>query len=168
MLKLHHWLKTKSMARFPPHLQPGYPATAGSARRSLGGQRCRRDGVWALEAYGAAYTPQKSDGQFGRCCRVGLPPRSIVKGERSKDPALHPSVLVKEQSWFMDSDGMDGVIRSARMKRRSSSQDGGAGYWMWVLVWAAVQSFLTLIFRHVIMAGCELFARGERSLPGFR
>jgi len=65
----------------------------------FGGQRFGEMEVWALEAYGAAYTLQemltvKSDDVQGRVNTY----ESIVKGEPIEDPSLPASfrVLVKE------------------------------------------------------------------------
>jgi len=57
VLKLHTWWTTRCMP-VPPALQPGHAATAGG-KAQFGGQRFGEMEVWALEAYGAAYTLQK-------------------------------------------------------------------------------------------------------------
>jgi DNA-directed RNA polymerase subunit beta len=68
-------------------------------KAQFGGQRLGEMEVWALEAYGAAYTLQelltvKSDDIVGRNKIY----ESIVKGENAKPPGLPESfyVLVKE------------------------------------------------------------------------
>ena len=74
--------------------------------RNLGGQRLGEMEVWALEAYGAAYTLQemltvKSDDVAGRTRMY----EAIVKGDNILDASLPESfnVLVKElQSLCLD------------------------------------------------------------------
>jgi DNA-directed RNA polymerase subunit beta len=68
-------------------------------KSQFGGQRFGEMEVWALEAYGAAYTLQelltvKSDDVMGRSKIY----ESIVKGENTPDPGIPESfnVLIKE------------------------------------------------------------------------
>ncbi len=98
MLKLHHLADDKLHARsIGPYSLVTQQPLGGKAQ--FGGQRLGEMEVWALEAYGAAYTLQefltvKSDDVQGRT-RIY---ESIVKGEGTLEPGLPESfnVLVKE------------------------------------------------------------------------
>ncbi|MCL4838508.1 MAG: DNA-directed RNA polymerase subunit beta, partial [Thermoanaerobaculia bacterium] len=105
MLKLSHLVDDKIHARsIGPYSLITQQPLGGKAQ--FGGQRFGEMEVWALEAYGAAYTLQelltvKSDDVEGRS-RVY---ESIVKGEVPEDPGLPESfnVLVRElQSLCLD------------------------------------------------------------------
>ena len=97
-LKLHHLVDDKIHARStgPYSLVPQQPL---GGKAQFGGQRFGEMEVWALEAYGAAYTLQeiltvKSDDVVGRVKTY----EAIVKGENVPDPGIPESfkVLVKE------------------------------------------------------------------------
>lgn len=98
MLKLHHLVEDKIHARsVGPYSLVTQQPLGGKAQH--GGQRFGEMEVWALEAYGAAYTLQemltiKSDDVIGRSKAY----ESIVKGEPIKRPSIPESfnVLVKE------------------------------------------------------------------------
>ena len=98
MLKLHHLVDEKIHARSTgPYSLVTQQPLGGKAQ--FGGQRLGEMEVWALEAYGAAYTLQefltvKSDDVVGRTRMY----ESIVKGEKILEPGLPESfnVLVKE------------------------------------------------------------------------
>lgn len=98
MLKLHHLVEDKVHARSTgPYSLVTQQPLGGKAQ--FGGQRFGEMEVWALEAYGAAYTLQemltvKSDDVQGRVSTY----EAIVKGEQIEDPSLPASfrVLVKE------------------------------------------------------------------------
>ncbi len=98
MLKLHHLVDEKIHARSTgPYSLVTQQPLGGKAQ--FGGQRLGEMEVWALEAYGAAYTLQefltvKSDDVIGRTRMY----ESIVKGEQVLEPGLPESfnVLVKE------------------------------------------------------------------------
>ncbi|MCW5827770.1 MAG: DNA-directed RNA polymerase subunit beta [Deltaproteobacteria bacterium] len=98
MLKLHHLVDEKIHARsIGPYSLVTQQPLGGKAQ--FGGQRLGEMEVWALEAYGAAYTLQefltvKSDDIAGRNRMY----ESIVKGEHTFEPGLPESfnVLVKE------------------------------------------------------------------------
>ena len=98
MLKLHHLADDKIHARsIGPYSLVTQQPLGGKAQ--FGGQRLGEMEVWAIEAYGAAYTLQefltvKSDDVQGRT-RIY---ESIVKGDFSLDPGLPESfnVLIKE------------------------------------------------------------------------
>ena len=98
MLKLHHLVEDKVHARSTgPYSLVTQQPLGGKAQ--FGGQRFGEMEVWALEAYGAAYTLQemltvKSDDVQGRVSTY----ESIVKGEQIQEPSLPASfrVLVKE------------------------------------------------------------------------
>lgn len=98
MLKLHHLVEDKLHARsVGPYSLVTQQPLGGKAQH--GGQRFGEMEVWALEAYGAAYTLQemltiKSDDVIGRSKAY----ESIVKGEPIKRPSIPESfnVLVKE------------------------------------------------------------------------
>jgi DNA-directed RNA polymerase subunit beta len=98
MLKLHHLVEDKVHARSTgPYSLVTQQPLGGKAQ--FGGQRFGEMEVWALEAYGAAYTLQemltvKSDDVQGRVSTY----EAIVKGQPIEDPSLPASfrVLVKE------------------------------------------------------------------------
>ncbi len=98
MLKLHHLVEDKVHARSTgPYSLVTQQPLGGKAQ--FGGQRFGEMEVWALEAYGAAYTLQemltvKSDDVQGRVNTY----EAIVKGEPIEEPSLPASfrVLVKE------------------------------------------------------------------------
>jgi DNA-directed RNA polymerase subunit beta len=98
MLKLHHLVDDKMHARSTgPYSLVTQQPLGGKAQ--FGGQRFGEMEVWALEAYGAAYTLQemltvKSDDVSGRTKVY----ENIVKGEHKIDAGMPESfnVLVKE------------------------------------------------------------------------
>lgn len=105
MLKLHHLVDDKIHARSTgPYSLVTQQPLGGKAQ--FGGQRFGEMEVWALEAYGAAYTLQeiltvKSDDIVGRVKTY----EAIVKGENIPQPGVPESfkVLVKElQSLCLD------------------------------------------------------------------
>jgi len=105
MLKLHHLVDDKIHARSTgPYGMVTQQPLGGKAQ--FGGQRFGEMEVWALEAYGAAYTLQemltiKSDDVVGRVKAY----EAIVKGENIPEPGVPESfkVLVKElQSLGLD------------------------------------------------------------------
>jgi DNA-directed RNA polymerase subunit beta len=98
MLKLHHLVEDKVHARSTgPYSLVSQQPLGGKAQ--FGGQRFGEMEVWALEAYGAAYTLQemltvKSDDVQGRVKTY----EAIVKGEPIEEPSIPAAfrVLVKE------------------------------------------------------------------------
>lgn len=105
MLKLDHLVDDKIHARsIGPYSLVTQQPLGGKAQ--MGGQRLGEMEVWALEAYGAAYTLQefltvKSDDVAGRTRMY----ESIVKGEHVLEPGLPESfnVMMKElQSLGLD------------------------------------------------------------------
>jgi DNA-directed RNA polymerase subunit beta len=105
MLKLHHLVDDKIHARSTgPYSLVTQQPLGGKAQ--FGGQRLGEMEVWALEAYGAAYTLQemltvKSDDVAGRTRMY----EAIVKNEHQLEPGLPESfnVMVKElQSLALD------------------------------------------------------------------
>jgi len=105
MLKLHHLVDDKIHARSTgPYSLVTQQPLGGKAQ--FGGQRFGEMEVWALEAYGAAYTLQemltvKSDDTVGRVKTY----ESIVKGENVPEPGVPEGfkVLIKElQSLGLD------------------------------------------------------------------
>ena len=98
MLKLHHLVDDKIHARSTgPYSLVTQQPLGGKAQ--FGGQRFGEMEVWALEAYGAAYTLQeiltvKSDDVVGRVKTY----EAIVKGENIPEPGVPESfkVLIKE------------------------------------------------------------------------
>jgi len=98
MLKLHHLVEDKVHARSTgPYSLVSQQPLGGKAQ--FGGQRFGEMEVWALEAYGAAYTLQemltvKSDDVQGRVKTY----EAIVKGDPIEEPSIPASfrVLVKE------------------------------------------------------------------------
>ncbi len=97
-LKLHHLVDDKIHARSTgPYSLVTQQPLGGKAQ--FGGQRFGEMEVWALEAYGAAYTLQeiltvKSDDVVGRVKTY----ESIVKGQNIPEPGIPESfkVLIKE------------------------------------------------------------------------
>jgi DNA-directed RNA polymerase subunit beta len=105
VLKLHHLVDEKIHARsIGPYSLVTQQPLGGKAQ--FGGQRLGEMEVWAMEAYGAAFTLQefltvKSDDVLGRTRMY----ESIVKGQNMMTPGLPESfnVLVKElQSLALD------------------------------------------------------------------
>jgi DNA-directed RNA polymerase subunit beta len=104
-LKLHHLVDDKIHARSTgPYSLVTQQPLGGKAQ--FGGQRFGEMEVWALEAYGAAYTLQeiltmKSDDVVGRVKTY----EAIIKGENIPEPGIPESfkVLLKElQSLGLD------------------------------------------------------------------
>ena len=111
MLKLAHLVEDKVHARSTgPYSLVTQQPLGGKAQ--FGGQRFGEMEVWALEAYGAAYTLQemltvKSDDVQGRVKTY----EAIVKGEAIEEPGIPTSfrVLVKElQSLGLSVQAIDG------------------------------------------------------------
>ena len=109
-LKLHHLVDDKIHARsVGPYALVTQQPLGGKAQ--FGGQRFGEMEVWALEAYGAAYTLQeiltvKSDDTVGRVNTY----EAIVKGQNVPKPGLPESfkVLIKEmQSLGLDVKALD-------------------------------------------------------------
>jgi DNA-directed RNA polymerase subunit beta len=129
MIKLAHMVDDKIHARSTgPYSLVTQQPLGGKAQ--FGGQRFGEMEVWALEAYGAAYTLQeiltvKSDDVVGRVKTY----ESIVKGENVPEPGVPESfkVLIKE----LQSLGMDVKILSENeeeiIMREIDEEDEGAG-----------------------------------------
>jgi len=109
-LKLHHLVDDKIHARSTgPYSLVTQQPLGGKAQ--FGGQRFGEMEVWALEAYGAAYTLQeiltvKSDDVVGRVKTY----EAIIKGENIPEPGIPESfkVLLKElQSLALDVQVLD-------------------------------------------------------------
>ncbi|RIL72331.1 DNA-directed RNA polymerase subunit beta [Staphylococcus devriesei] len=118
MLKLAHMVDDKLHARSTgPYSLVTQQPLGGKAQ--FGGQRFGEMEVWALEAYGAAYTLQeiltyKSDDTVGRVKTY----ESIVKGENISRPSVPESfrVLMKElQSLGLDVKVMDELDNEIEM-----------------------------------------------------
>ncbi len=111
MIKLAHMVDDKLHARSTgPYSLVTQQPLGGKAQ--FGGQRFGEMEVWALEAYGAAYTLQeiltvKSDDTVGRVKTY----EAIVKGDNVPEPGIPESfkVLIKE----LQSLGMDVKMLSA-------------------------------------------------------
>jgi DNA-directed RNA polymerase subunit beta len=110
MLKLHHLVDEKIHARsIGPYSLVTQQPLGGKAQ--FGGQRLGEMEVWAMEAYGAAYSLQefltvKSDDVVGRTRMY----EAIVKGENTLESGLPESfnVLIKElQSLGLDVELME-------------------------------------------------------------
>ena len=119
MIKLAHMVDDKIHARSTgPYSLVTQQPLGGKAQ--FGGQRFGEMEVWALEAYGAAYTLQeiltvKSDDVVGRVKTY----ESIVKGENVPEPGVPESfkVLIKElQSLGMDVKILSGDEEEIEMK----------------------------------------------------
>ena len=124
MIKLAHMVDDKLHARsIGPYSLVTQQPLGGKAQ--FGGQRFGEMEVWALEAYGAAYTLQeiltyKSDDVVGRVKTY----EAIVKGEPIPKPGVPESfrVLVKElQSLGLDMRVLD--IEEAEIKLRDMDDD---------------------------------------------
>jgi DNA-directed RNA polymerase subunit beta len=115
IMKLHHLVDDKIHARSTgPYSLVTQQPLGGKAQ--FGGQRLGEMEVWALEAYGAAYTLQemltvKSDDVAGRTRMY----EAIVKGENVLEPGLPESfnVMVKElQSLALDVELLEDRVES--------------------------------------------------------
>jgi len=125
MLKLHHLVDDKIHARSTgPYSLVTQQPLGGKAQ--FGGQRFGEMEVWALEAYGAAYTLQeiltmKSDDVVGRVKTY----EAIVKGENIPAPGIPESfkVLIKE----LQSLGLDVTLYSDKdeeIEMKESAEEG--------------------------------------------
>lgn len=126
MIKLAHMVDDKIHARSTgPYSLVTQQPLGGKAQ--FGGQRFGEMEVWALEAYGAAYTLQeiltvKSDDVVGRVKTY----ESIVKGENVPEPGVPESfkVLIKElQSLGMDVKILSGDEQEIEMKELDDEDD---------------------------------------------
>jgi DNA-directed RNA polymerase subunit beta len=124
MLKLHHLVEDKVHARSTgPYSLVTQQPLGGKAQ--FGGQRFGEMEVWALEAYGAAYTLQemltvKSDDVPGRVKTY----EAIVKGEPIEEPGIPASfkVLVKElQSLGLSVEAVtdNGLVRFVKEEQKA-------------------------------------------------
>lgn len=129
MIKLAHMVDDKIHARSTgPYSLVTQQPLGGKAQ--FGGQRFGEMEVWALEAYGAAYTLQeiltvKSDDVVGRVKTY----ESIVKGENVPEPGVPESfkVLIKElQSLDMDVKILSGDEEEIEMKELDDEDDAGS------------------------------------------
>ena len=125
-LKLHHLVDDKIHARSTgPYSLVTQQPLGGKAQ--FGGQRFGEMEVWALEAYGAAYTLQeiltvKSDDVTGRVRTY----ESIVKGHNVPQPGVPESfkVLVKElQSLCLDIQVLDVEGNPIELKEDEDAMD---------------------------------------------
>jgi DNA-directed RNA polymerase subunit beta len=132
MLKLHHLVEDKVHARSTgPYSLVTQQPLGGKAQ--FGGQRFGEMEVWALEAYGAAYTLQemltvKSDDVQGRVKTY----EAIVKGEAIEEPGIPASfrVLVKElQSLGLAVEAVTetGIVRFGKEEDRTRPPKLGTG-----------------------------------------
>ncbi len=130
MLKLHHLVEEKIHARsIGPYSLVSQQPLGGKAQ--FGGQRLGEMEVWAIEAYGAAYSLQefltvKSDDVAGRTRMY----ESIVKGENILEPGLPESfnVLVKElQSLALNVELIESDILTDDMEEDSVRQENHGG-----------------------------------------
>nr|CCK33654.1 RNA polymerase beta subunit [Paenibacillus peoriae KCTC 3763] len=126
MIKLAHMVDDKIHARSTgPYSLVTQQPLGGKAQ--FGGQRFGEMEVWALEAYGAAYTLQeiltvKSDDVVGRVKTY----ESIVKGENVPEPGVPESfkVLIKElQSLGMDVKILSGDEQEIEMRELDDEDD---------------------------------------------
>ena len=125
-LKLHHLVDDKIHARSTgPYSLVTQQPLGGKAQ--FGGQRFGEMEVWALEAYGAAYTLQeiltvKSDDIVGRVKTY----EAIVKGKNIPKPGAPEAfrVLIKElQSLALDIKILDGNNKEVDLKETLESDD---------------------------------------------
>jgi len=126
MIKLAHMVDDKLHARSTgPYSLVTQQPLGGKAQ--FGGQRFGEMEVWALEAYGAAYTLQeiltvKSDDVVGRVKTY----EAIVKGENVPEPGVPESfkVLIKElQSLGMDVKILSGDEEEIEMRDMEDDDD---------------------------------------------
>jgi DNA-directed RNA polymerase subunit beta len=126
MLKLHHLVDDKIHARSTgPYSLVTQQPLGGKAQ--FGGQRFGEMEVWALEAYGAAYTLQeiltvKSDDVVGRVKTY----EAIVKGENIPEPGIPEAfkVLIKElESLGLDIKLYDDENQEIEVKENSEYDD---------------------------------------------
>ncbi|MDN3019645.1 DNA-directed RNA polymerase subunit beta [Paenibacillus sp. BSR1-1] len=126
MIKLAHMVDDKLHARSTgPYSLVTQQPLGGKAQ--FGGQRFGEMEVWALEAYGAAYTLQeiltvKSDDVVGRVKTY----EAIVKGENVPEPGVPESfkVLIKElQSLGMDVKILSGDEKEIEMRDTEDDED---------------------------------------------
>ncbi|MBP1914348.1 DNA-directed RNA polymerase subunit beta [Lederbergia galactosidilytica] len=126
MIKLAHMVDDKLHARSTgPYSLVTQQPLGGKAQ--FGGQRFGEMEVWALEAYGAAYTLQeiltvKSDDVVGRVKTY----EAIVKGDNVPDPGVPESfkVLIKElQSLGMDVKILSGDEEEIEMRDLDEEED---------------------------------------------
>ena len=125
-LKLHHLVDDKIHARSTgPYSLVTQQPLGGKAQ--FGGQRFGEMEVWALEAYGAAYTLQeiltvKSDDVVGRVKTY----EAIVKGQNVPKPGIPESfkVLIKElQSLALDVKVLDKDNQEIDLKQSFDDED---------------------------------------------
>ena len=125
-LKLHHLVDDKIHARSTgPYSLVTQQPLGGKAQ--FGGQRFGEMEVWALEAYGAAYTLQeiltvKSDDVVGRVKTY----EAIVKGQNIPKPGIPESfkVLIKElQSLALDVKVLDANNDEIDLRQNSDDDD---------------------------------------------
>ncbi len=125
-LKLHHLVDDKIHARsVGPYSLVTQQPLGGKAQ--FGGQRFGEMEVWALEAYGAAYTLQeiltvKSDDTVGRVKTY----EAIVKGQNVPKPGIPESfkVLIKElQSLCLDVKVLDELGEEIDLKQTFEDDD---------------------------------------------
>ena len=130
-LKLHHLVDDKIHARsVGPYSLVTQQPLGGKAQ--FGGQRFGEMEVWALEAYGAAYTLQeiltvKSDDTVGRVKTY----EAIVKGNNVPKPGVPESfkVLIKElQSLCLDVRVLDNNGEEIDLKQSLDDDDGMPQY----------------------------------------
>ncbi|MGD6834569.1 DNA-directed RNA polymerase subunit beta [Sutcliffiella halmapala] len=126
MIKLAHMVDDKLHARSTgPYSLVTQQPLGGKAQ--FGGQRFGEMEVWALEAYGAAYTLQeiltvKSDDVVGRVKTY----EAIVKGENVPEPGVPESfkVLIKElQSLGMDVKILSGDEKEIEMRDMEDEEE---------------------------------------------
>jgi DNA-directed RNA polymerase subunit beta len=124
MMKLHHLVDDKIHARSTgPYSLVTQQPLGGKAQ--FGGQRLGEMEVWALEAYGAAYTLQemltvKSDDVVGRTRMY----EAIVKGESVLEPGLPESfnVMLKElQSLALDVELLENAPADSEAETESTT-----------------------------------------------
>jgi len=127
-LKLHHLVDDKIHARSTgPYSLVTQQPLGGKAQ--FGGQRFGEMEVWALEAYGAAYTLQeiltvKSDDVVGRVKTF----EAIVKGRNVPTPGIPESfkVMIKElQSLGLDMKVLDKENNEIDLKQNYDDDDAG-------------------------------------------
>jgi hypothetical protein len=127
MLKLHHLVDDKIHARsIGPYSLVTQQPLGGKAQ--FGGQRFGEMEVWALQAYGAAYTLQemltvKSDDVVGRTKVY----EAIVKGDDTFEAGIPGELQRARQGNALAGPQRRAERRAVRRRRRRSRRNEGAG-----------------------------------------
>ena len=160
-LKLHHLVDDKIHARSTgPYSLVTQQPLGGKAQ--FGGQRFGEMEVWALEAYGAAYTLQeiltvKSDDVVGRVKTY----EAIIKGENIPEPGVPESfkVLLKElQSLGLDVKVLDEDRNEVELIETSEYGNTGSGIFSPLIIASYVFTRPTTSSDLTVRISCRVYA----------